>query len=270
MDKKFINSFFDYQNTGNAWNDLNPLTKLNICFALALTAVVVHDYRYGFPLILVACLVAALSGKFKEFFSTFWKVGLTLTVFLILVRQIGTRSTNVTPFFNLLGWQWYLEAFIDALDIISFIMGFSSWLLVYFVTTPMRDLMYVLEKKGMSHENSFIMLSAMQNIIDLRKASVTILESQKARGIETEGNVLVRLKAFFPTLGPLILGAITSTEEKAIAMDARAFSVKRQHTFLREIAPMSIVEKILVTLVWVYFVGTLIYRFFPMIFGAAG
>ncbi len=267
MDTKFINSFFDFQKTGNVWLDLNPLTKLNICFALALTAVVVHDYRYGVPLIILACILAAVAGKFKEFFSTFWKISLTLAVFLILIRQIGTRPGNVTPLINVFGWQWYLEAFIDALDIITFIMGFSGWMLLYFVTTPMRDLMYVLEKRGMSHENSFIMLSAMQNIIDLRKASVMILESQKARGIETEGNVLVRLKAFFPTLGPLILGAITSTEEKAIAMDARAFSVKRKHTFLREIAPMVSAEKVLIALIWLYFVATIIYRVYPVISG---
>ncbi len=265
MDVQFINSFYSYQKTGNAWRDLNPLTKLNICFALALSAVVIQDYRFGVVLITAACIVAAFAHSFREFFSTFWKIGLTLTIFLVIVRQIGSRSGNVTPLINIFGWQWYLEAFIDSLDIITFILGFSGWMLVYFVTTPMRDLMYVLEKRGMSHESSFIMLSAMQNIIDLRKASVMILESQKARGIETEGNALVRLRAFFPTLGPLILGAITSTEEKAIAMDARAFSVKRAHTFLREIAPMAPYEKILIAAAWVCFLAAIVYRAYPAV-----
>jgi len=113
----------------------------------------------------------------------------------------------------------------------------------------------------MSHENSFIMLASMQNIIDLKLASVTILESQKSRGIETEGNIIVRAKAFFPTLGPLLLGAIASTEEKAIAMDARAFSVKRKHTFLRELAPATTGQKILSVASWVFCAATIVYRF---------
>jgi energy-coupling factor transporter transmembrane protein EcfT len=210
-------------------------------------------------------LLALLSGKFKEFFKTFGAVSLTVIVFITLVRQIGMRTGNVTPMFTIFGWTWYKEAFIDGLNTTTFIMGFSGWFTVYFATTPMHDLMYTLEQKGMSHESSFIMLSSMQNIIDLRAASITILESQKARGIETDGNIFVRAKAFFPTLGPLILSAIASTEEKAIAMDARAFSVNRHHTFLREIAPMTSKEKWLVAAVWAFSAATLVYRIYPLV-----
>jgi energy-coupling factor transporter transmembrane protein EcfT len=111
------------------------------------------------------------------------------------------------------------------------------------------------------------MLASMQNIIDLRKASVTILDSQKSRGIETDGNVFVRTRAFFPTLGPLLLGAIASTEEKVIAMDARAFSVKGKHTFLRELAPVSPREKLLSAGVWVFCGLTLVYRIYTALTG---
>ncbi len=49
------------------------------------------------------------------------------------------------------------------------------------------------------------------------------MESQSARGIETEGNVLVRSKAFLPVLGPVILSSIAATEERTITMETRAF-----------------------------------------------
>ena len=267
MNLDFINSFRTFQKTGNFWRDLNPLTKLNICVALALSALFVHDYRYGIPLIILCILIALLSGKFKAFFDTFGPVSLTVIIFITLIRQIGMRTGNVTPMFTIFGWTWYTEAFIDGLNTTTFIMGFSGWFTVFFATTPMHDLMYTLEQKGMSHEGSFIMLSSMQNIIDLKAASITILESQKSRGIETEGNIFIRAKAFFPTLGPLILSAIASTEEKAIAMDARAFSVKRHHTFLREVAPMTASEKVLVAAVWLFTAGTLVYRVYPLIVG---
>lgn len=265
MNTEFINGFMRYQKTGNIWCDLNPLSKLQICFSFALTALIVHDYRFGIPLCLACILLAAFTNHFKDFFSTFSKVALTVIIFITIVRQIGTRPGNVTPLINIFGWQWYTEAFIDGLDTITFILGFSGWLTLFFATTPMRDLMYTLEEKGVGHETSFIMLSAMQNIIDLRKAAVVILESQKSRGIETEGNIFVRAKAFFPTLGPLILGAIASTEEKAIAMDARAFSVDRKHTHLRELAPPTKAEIPLVVVVWCFCFATLVYRLYPLI-----
>jgi energy-coupling factor transporter transmembrane protein EcfT len=267
MDTDFINSFRGYQKTGNFWVDLNPITKLNICLALAISALVMMDYRYGIPLCLLICVVAAFSGKFKEFITLFGRLTLIIIVFVTLIRQIGMRTGNVTPLINIFGWQWYLESFIKGWNTITFILGFSGSLLLFFTTTPMRDLMYAFEQKGMSHENSFIMLASMQNIIDLRKASVVILESQKSRGIETEGNILVRAKAFFPTLGPLILAAIASTEQKAIAMDARAFSVHRKHTFLRELAPAKTAEKIIITTAWIWLAGIVVYKLYPVITG---
>jgi energy-coupling factor transport system permease protein len=265
MNTYFINKFNTWQRTGNFWCDLNPLTKLNMCVAFALSALFVHDYRFGIVLIAGCMLMALFAGKFKPFFDTFGPVSFTVIVFITLIRQIGMRTGNVTPMFTILGWTWYKEAFIDGLNTTTFIMAFSGWFTVYFVTTPMYDLMYTLEQKGMSHENSFIMLSSMQNIIDLRKASVVILESQKSRGIEAEGNIFVRAKAFFPTLGPLILSAIASTEEKAIAMDARAFSVNRKHTFLREIAPLVHKEKLMIVAVWIFCAATLVYRIYPLV-----
>lgn len=267
MNMDFVNSFRTWHKTGNFWCDLNPLTKLNICVAMAFSALFFYDYRFGIPLILVCIALALLSRKFKEFIKTFGAVSLTAIVFITLIRQIGMRTGNATPLFTILGWTWYKEALIDGLNTTTFIMGFSGWFTLYFATTPMHDLMYTLEKKGMGHESSFVMLSSMQNIIDLRGAAVTILESQKARGIETEGNMLVRAKAFFPTLGPLILSAIASTEEKAIAMDARAFSVDRKHTFLREIEPMKKKEKWLVAAVWIFSAATLVYRIYPVVAG---
>lgn len=260
MDTDFINSFRDYQKTGNFWLDLNPLTKLNICLAFAFSALIMTDFRYGIPLCLACCVMAALSGKFKEFFSLYGRICMIIIVFVTIIRQIGMRTGNITPLINILGWQWYTESFIAGWNTITFILGFSGSLIFFFATTPMRDLMYSFEQLGMSHEQSFIMLASMQNIIDLKKASVTILDSQKSRGIETEGNILVRAKAFFPTLGPLLLGAITSTEEKAIAMDARAFSVKRKHTFLRELAPAGTGEKILSIAAWVVCAATVVIR----------
>jgi len=265
MDTDFINSFRSYQKTGNFWLDLNPLTRLNICLAFAFSALIMMDYRYGIPLCLLICVVAALSGKFVEFIKLFGRLTLIIVVFVTIIRQIGMRTGNVTPFINVFGWQWYLESFIAGWNTITFILGFSGSLLLFFTTTPMRDIMYSLEQKGVSHETSYIMLASMQNIVDLKQASVTILDSQKSRGIETDGNVLVRARAFFPTLGPLLLGAIASTEEKLIAMDARAFSVKRKHTFLRELAPASSQEKVLSAGAWLVCAATLVYKISPTI-----
>ena len=102
---------------------------------------------------------------------------------------------------------------------------------------------------------SFVILSSFQTITDLGQNAKIIMESQKARGIETEGNVLQRAKAYIPVMGPLVLNAISSTEEKSIAMDARAFSAPVEHTFLSELPKVSGKEKALVILFDLAFVA---------------
>lgn len=116
----------------------------------------------------------------------------------------------------------------------------------------------------MFHEVSYIVLASFQTITDLKKNTAQIMESQKARGIETEGSVIRRIKAFFPILGPLVLGAISSTEEKSIAMDARAFSVKCSHTFLRELRPVPVYEKLIVILADVLLLAVIGVRLYQM------
>lgn len=185
--------------------------------------------------------------------------------FTLIIRQFSVTGTTVL--FTLFGmFPITQEALINGLNTASYLLGFSGAIVLFFVSTEMRDLMYALEKKGVSHEVSYIVLASFQTIIDLKKNTNLIMESQKARGIETEGSIINRIKAFFPILGPLVLGAISSTEEKSIAMDARAFSVKCKHTFLRELKPVPVYEKIAVIVVDVCFVLLVVYKIY-LVFG---
>jgi len=181
-------------------------------------------------------------------------------VFIILIRELSYKVENPTIMFNLLGWKWTWEAFYEGLRLGTVILSFSGAIILFYAFTTMRDLMYSLEQKGVSHATSYVMLASFQTIIDLRASVVTIMESQKARGIETQGNPLVRLKAFFPIITPLLLGALSSSEEKFVAMDARAFAVERKHTFLRQLRKVPAYEKLAVVAIDAAFAALVLYK----------
>jgi len=264
MNQEFIDSFRHYQEYDNWFIGFNPLSKLNILFAFGLSAMFIKEWKYGFALCLMYCIFAILIGKAKPFFKSFSVLVLLFGVFTLILRQFSVHGTTVLfSFFGL--FDVTEEALINGLDMASSLLGFSGAIILFFITTQMRDLMYSLEKRGVSHTVSYIILASFQTMKDLKKNMETIMESQKARGIETEGGIVIRVKAFFPILGPLILGAISGTEEKSIAMDARAFSAKCQHTFLRELKPVPVYVKIIVLLVNLFFaasVGFKIYTIF--------
>ena len=57
----------------------------------------------------------------------------------------------------------------------------------------MRDLCYCLEQKGMSPSATFMVLSTFSGIASIKDKLNNVRESQRARGIETEGSFIVKL-----------------------------------------------------------------------------
>ncbi|RRD95869.1 energy-coupling factor transporter transmembrane protein EcfT [Clostridiales bacterium COT073_COT-073] len=258
MDYGFIEKYNQPWTSGNPIRDLNPLSKLNLMIVLGLSPFVVQNYVYGFGMALLFIIISILAGCFRSFFSLYWKVLLLFGFFLFLVKAAFSPGEHVI--FQIWGIRVTYESIFSGLNIVSLVLAFSGAFILFVKTTPMDEFTYMLEQKGVSHVVSFIILSSFQTITDLGQNAKIIMESQKARGIETEGNVFQRAKAYLPVIGPLILNAISSTEEKSIAMDARAFSAPVKHTYLMELPKPSIKEKIIVLGLDIIFVLLLIGR----------
>ena len=65
----------------------------------------------------------------------------------------------------------------------------------------------------------------------------TITDAQRSRGMETEGNLLTRAKAFLPLISPVVMGALINTRERAVALEVRGFAAKQKKTYLADRPP---------------------------------
>ena len=259
MNESFVDGFRHYQTFGNWFLNFHPLTKLNILFSAGIVALVIRHWQVGLAVCVAICMLAVAAGKAKPYFKVFGPLVVVLGLFTMALRQVSVQGHTVL--FRLFGvFNITQEALMVGLTTALAVLGFSAGIVLFFVATPMRDLMLSLEKLGVSHTISYIILASFQTMKDLNKSMTAIMESQMARGIETKGSIIVRLKAFFPILGPLVLGAISSTEEKSIAMDARAFSAKGAHTWLRELPPVPTAEKALNVVVGLGFIAAMVWR----------
>ena len=268
LEKEYQERYGPPQLSGVWFSDFNPLSKLTILLLLAFTVLVMQDWRYGLGLCLFYYIFAALCRILAYYNNIFYKLVFLMGLFVVIVRQLSVKGDIVL--FSLFGWKWTWEALQNGLNMAFIILGFSGAVIIFYGITPMRDLMYSFEQLGVSHTTSYIMLASFTTITSLKQSTTVILDSQRARGIETEGNVLVRTKALMPVLGPLLLGAIASAEEKSIAMDARAFSVERKHTFLRELRPIPFWEKAVIALVALYFLSLCALRIYLVFFAGKG
>ena len=249
MTEDIVKKYQGYQLYGNWLKDLNPLNKINVWLVIGVTTMVFKDWRFGAAAIAAYLLLAAYLGIFRSFIKMFSVCVVFLGVFMTVTRVFIHRNEG-DSLFQVFGFSVTDAALENGLDMSAFLLGFSGALFLLFLTTPMRDIMLALEQKGwVKPSTSYIVLVSFKTITELTNNMRTILESQKARGIETEGNLWVRFKSAFPTISPMVLGAISYTEEKCISMESRAFANEKGHTYLRLFRPVPVWEKVFVAFV---------------------
>ncbi len=95
--------------------------------------------------------------------------------------------------------------------------------LLFVLTTHPADLTHALTQVGVPYEIAYVILAALQLLPRMQARAQSILSAQQARGLRTEGSLWVRLRALVPLIGPLITSALHETEERALALEARAF-----------------------------------------------
>lgn len=228
-----IESFLGMEVNQNVILNLYPTTKFLFVICVTLGSFFSDTYLYGYILAAVLVLISIVAGKFKEFLPALIKLFLVFVLFILLLRGVFHDSQEVL--FSIGFLKFKTQGIIEGLKMTSIIISFAGSLLLFFKVTSIGDFMIALEKLGLSSMATYVVLSTFQTIPDLKERSNTIMASQKARGIETEGNIFIRMKAFVPIIGPLLLSAIADTEEKAIALESRAFTSEVKRTNLVEV-----------------------------------
>jgi len=104
---------------------------------------------------------------------------------------------------------------------------------VFFLTTSPDMLGLALEQSRVPYEFSFAFTTAVRFVPVLAEEAQTIMDAQKARGLELEkGGFMKRIRNYIPILIPLIVSAIRRSLELAEAMESRAWGAVKKRTNL--------------------------------------
>lgn len=130
---------------------------------------------------------------------------------------------------------------------------------IFFLTTSPDHLGLALEQAHVPYEFCFAFTTAVRFVPVLAEEAQTIMDAQKARGLELErGNFLKRIRNYIPILIPLIVSAIRRSLELAEAMESRAWGATKKRTNLYvlkmhrgDIALIAITIAILVTAIYI-------------------
>lgn len=182
------------------------------------------------PYFLILPILCKATGIMPQFLSAMKKIGF-VAGFIFIVQSLLIPGEVVLYQLGFLKiYQSGLKSAITLSFSILNIAGVFVWM---FQCTSTKEIGRALEEAGLNHKVAYVFISTFQMIDILGMNSKTIMNAQRARGVETEGNMFVRIKAFFPSLVPLILGAITGSEERVLTLESKGFDVdcKKTHIF---------------------------------------
>lgn len=234
---------------GNPVLDLHPIAMVTGITALIVIALVVSGWVVPLAVSVLFVLVAFRARRGRGYLVTILKLWVAVGLILFVLRALLVRGSDVLVPLGPIAITG--EGIEDGLVFTTAVMVICGGVTLFFAIVSMRRLLLALERLGVSPRASYVVLASFQSITDLGETARVVLAAQKARGIETEGNVLVRARAFFPVLAPVFITAMSATEERAIALDARAFNSRIRHTsvvLLRPWAPPD-TAVVLITLV---------------------
>lgn len=212
---------------------LYPLTKFYLAVVLVIVSIVMPGIINKVICFAVINILACISGVWPVFIRRVKNSVGVLFLILIIIQTLFFPGSKVL--FSFWIFEAKLEGLLFALKLGFTLMCVGGSLIWFFAVTLEKDFVRSLEKLGMSPKASYVVLSTLQMVPVLKKKSQTIMNAQKARGVETEGSIFVRAKVFVPTIIPLVLSSIAGTEERALTLEARGFSSSVKPTHLYDI-----------------------------------
>jgi len=170
----------------------------------------------------VMIVLAAQAGVLGALLRASLFLTLPLAISVVLV-SVFTRA-GTTVLFQVGPFDATVEGVDFAGQTLVRLLAISMSIGLFVLTTEPRAFVFDLERRGVPPRAAFVAVATIEAVPTLIERAGVIGESQRARGLDTEGSLRARLRGLIPIVAPLILGSLTDVEERSLALESRAFS----------------------------------------------
>ncbi len=230
MDRQSVEEKLKRQ--GGVIENFCPFTKLMLLVCTVVLSILFGSLIYIAFISAVYIILSLAAHVSRDFLKSYFRLFIFFGLMLILMSSFF-QSNESEVLFSMGKVSIYEEGFYRGCRMSSIILSVAGGLLFFTETTPIQDLMAMLGNLGLSSDIVYVVVATFQSITELSGRMEQILDAQRSRGIETDGNLIVRAKAVLPMLITLLLSSMVSAEEKAIALEARCFNCQGTRTALR-------------------------------------
>ncbi|HOA41489.1 MAG TPA: energy-coupling factor transporter transmembrane component T [Halanaerobiales bacterium] len=215
---------------------LSPAAKLWLAMGLIFSLIFLKNTYYAFAVIaisIVTIIREKQTGLFKLLMVTI------VILFISMYGIYGTMAPNIMEgdpvAFRIFNLNFYTTGIAYANRYYLRVVPLMCALFTIFLSIDITDLSVTMCKAGIPYKYVFTFVDSFQVITLLRKEMEQIRDAQRARGLNTEGNLIQRFKAFVPIIVPVVANSIIKIQDQAIAMETKGFNSECKKTLYREI-----------------------------------
>lgn len=221
-----------YQDKKTPVHGLDPMSKILYILVAVVSPLLLSSRTAAAVFIAVSIGLLCVGKVLRKTLPILGFSGLIL-ITVVIVQGIF-RPGNTTSVLTVGPVSFYREGLLFSLgivlNVINILMSFS----ILVLTTKPSDMVETFVRMGLSPKLGYVLSSVFQIIPQMTETMETITDAQRSRGMEMEGKLATRLKAFFPLISPVVMNSLISTRERAIALEVRGFDSKQKKTFLTE------------------------------------
>lgn len=206
---------------GDSWlHRADPRVKL--LFAAAAIAVLLLYDNLAFMAVALAALHALhrSAGVPWDRIVFVWKA---LAPVVVLIAVLWTVFYPVGPAFATFGVveltaHALAKGLAIGLRIVTMALAVFAWL----YTTRQAHVVRSLVKLGFPFEWGLVLALALRYIPTFQSTYATIVDAQRARGLEISGSGFARVRRLLPVFVSMLIATLRASEQLAIALEARA------------------------------------------------
>lgn len=241
----------------NAIELLNPITKLLAILILGMATLIFPNAWLGFLIVIGLFIVAGIAGIILPYSKMVFAFGVPISLMLFFIQGLYSpkNKTIIADFgFAQLG----KEGLLYAAKVIVTLLVFLSTFYIMNKTTYPGKMVAALTQSGMNPKIGYLILASLNVVPQMRRRMDVIKEAQAARGVETTGSFLIRLKAYLPLMGPVVLSSLTDAQERGMTLETRGFANETANR--TSLIPVSVsrADRVIRYLLWSFFVVDLV------------
>jgi energy-coupling factor transport system permease protein len=204
---------------------LHPMVKIYAVLCLGIGAAVFPGFVLAYVEVVFLFFVGAKAKLLKKFAK--FVLGFALPIMVMLMFIQGLYSPKNVTFIADFGFaKLGLEGVLYTCKIVgTLLVVLGSFFLMTTTTDPGR-LVTALQDAGMSSRGGYLILASLNVVPQIQRRISIIQEAQTARGVEVDGSMRIRAKAFLPIIGPVVMSSLVDVQERGMTLETRGFGAK--------------------------------------------